>query len=344
MVNSEKKVRNSNIEILRIIAMFLVLLVHADYLSLGEVSFRDFTNNPLDASLRVLFEVITIVCVDTFVMISGWFGISPSLKGFCNFIFQILFFFVGAYVVSCILGLSSISVHGLLNCIVAGQSGWFIKAYMFLYLLAPVLNSFIENASRSTYRNVLVSYFSLLIIYGWLFPGATRYLAEGYSPMLFIGLYLLARYLNLYRPKITQFTFKQDLLSIAGVMTGVFILFITPPILLKIDTLPYMNNRFFSYIAPTNILIASLSVIAFSKLKIQSRVINWVAASSFAAYLLHANQCVNFRYVAFFKSLHAETEPLTYWGITLLLLVIFFLVAVLIDQLRIFLWKMTRKK
>ena len=105
-----------------------------------------------------------------------------------------------------------------------------------------------------------------------------------------------------------------------------------------------MNNRFFSYIAPTNILIAAMAVVAFSKLKIQSRVINWVAASSFAAYLLHANQCVNFRYLAFFKSLHAETEPLAYWGITLLSLLLFFMVAVLIDQLRICLWRMIWKK
>lgn len=238
MEKIEKKVRNSNIEILRIIAMFMVLLVHADYLSLGEVSFYEMASNPKDASLRVLFEIISIACVDTFVMISGWFGIRTSLRGFCNFIFQILFFFVGAYGLSCILGLSSISVQGLINCIVAGPSGWFIKAYMFLYLLAPVLNSFIEKASRSTYRNVLVSYFSLVIIYGWLFPGATRYLAEGYSPMLFIGLYLLARYLNLYKPKITQLSFKQDVSIIFGVMAGVFILFITPP--------HYAKNRYTS--------------------------------------------------------------------------------------------------
>lgn len=36
--------------------------------------------------------------------------------------------------------------------------GWFIKAYLLLYIISPVLNAFVENVSRRTLRNVLVAY------------------------------------------------------------------------------------------------------------------------------------------------------------------------------------------
>lgn len=38
--------RQSNIELLRIISMFLILLVHADFYSLGEPSYIDIISEP----------------------------------------------------------------------------------------------------------------------------------------------------------------------------------------------------------------------------------------------------------------------------------------------------------
>lgn len=65
------KERQSNVELLRIIAMFLILLVHADFYSLGEPSYTDITSESLDTFLRIFFEVISIPAVNIFVMISG---------------------------------------------------------------------------------------------------------------------------------------------------------------------------------------------------------------------------------------------------------------------------------
>ena len=52
------KVRQSNMELLRIIAMFLVLLVHADFFSLGAPSASDCVNAPVESSLKVFFQAI----------------------------------------------------------------------------------------------------------------------------------------------------------------------------------------------------------------------------------------------------------------------------------------------
>ena len=73
--------RFSNIELLRIVAMLLVVFVHANYFSLGWINIDDINNDPINSFVRIILEQICIVCVNVFVLISGWFGIKPSLKG-----------------------------------------------------------------------------------------------------------------------------------------------------------------------------------------------------------------------------------------------------------------------
>lgn len=65
--------RHSGIELLRIVSMFLVLLLHSLYYSLGRPTAEDYVNSGVEMVLRTEFEAISLVCVNVFVMISGWF-------------------------------------------------------------------------------------------------------------------------------------------------------------------------------------------------------------------------------------------------------------------------------
>lgn len=194
-----KKQRDSNIELLRLIAMFLVLIVHADFFSLGAPSHEETLSAPLNAFARYFFESLSIVCVNIFILISGWFSIKPSKKSFCNFIFQCIFFLIGIYVLMLILGLTSLSVKGVAGCLVLLKWNWFIKAYIGLYIISPILNSFVETIDRKTFERTLLSFFVFQTIYAWI-SGAAVFFEDGYSTMSFIGLYLLARYIHIYRP------------------------------------------------------------------------------------------------------------------------------------------------
>jgi len=51
----ETKIRESNFELLRIIAMFMVLVLHADFQALGEPTRADIISSPLTSSLKVFF-------------------------------------------------------------------------------------------------------------------------------------------------------------------------------------------------------------------------------------------------------------------------------------------------
>lgn len=223
------KVRQSNMELLRIIAMFLVLLVHADFFSLGAPSASDCIEDPIDSCLKVFFEAISIACVDIFVCLSGWFGIRPTIKGISNFVFQCLFWLIGLYVVTLILGTSSISIQGLMGCFALTKLNWFIKAYILLYILAPVLNAFVEKASQKDFRNVLIAFFSFEFIYGWIFSGSTQHIQSGYSTISFIGLYLLARYVRLYQPRISLKSKSFYIVSLCIAPICVTAAYITPP-------------------------------------------------------------------------------------------------------------------
>lgn len=207
--------------------MFLVLLVHADFFSIGRPSTIDIQTNLLDSTLRIFFEALSIVCVNVFVLISGWFGIRPSLKGISNFVFQCLFFLIGLYVLSLAIGTSTLSLKGIAGCFAATELNWFIKAYLLLYVLSPVLNAFVEHADQKTFRNVLIGFFIFTCTYGW--TGAANFMMGGYTTLFFIGLYLLARYIKIYQPRFAKFNRFTDLTIYLAVSCLVTVICVTPP-------------------------------------------------------------------------------------------------------------------
>ena len=310
--------------------MFLVLIVHADFFALGAPSHSEIKANLLDSSLRVFFQSLSIACVDIFVFISGWFGIKPKVKGVSAYIFQCLFFLIGIYAVTLIFGWSTLSIPGIRGCFAATSLNWFIKAYLLLYILSPVLNAFVETTSRKQFKVILIAFYLFQFIYGWIFSTATAFIEDGYSTISFIGLYLLARYLHLYRPRLTGYRITTDLLIIVGLVSGVTTLYLLTP---------EIGHRFLRYISPTTLSLAVFAVLAFTKIRISSKFVNWCGASSFAVFLLHTKPNVIWPYTAMCEKLHNTFSPLGYWvGVCVILLLIYVL-ALLLDQIRICLWK-----
>lgn len=321
--------RQSNIELLRILAMFLVLLVHADFFSLGAPDVNEIHNTPIDAFLRILFESISIVCVNVFVLISGWFGIKPSFKGLSNFIYQCLFFLTGLYLFTLCLGVNQLSLQGIAGCFFATKLNWFIKAYLLLYFLSPVLNSFIQNSTRRTFKLVLISFFLFTCTYGWF--GAAAFMCDGYTTLFFIGLYLLARFLRIYSPQWTQyssFTYFAIYFACVTLVTSVSFL------------VPYFGDRevalnLYSYISPTTIVGALSLLLCFTRIKIQNKFINWCGISCFAVFLIHVSPSTLWHFKSMFIYLHDNLSSFAFWTATLAVLSIIFIISVLIDKVRI---------
>ncbi len=330
----KRKQRQSNIELLRIVAMFLVLVVHADFWANGAPSQEECTTEVLPSVTRFVIESLSIVCVDVFVLISGWFGIRPNLQRMSSFLFQCFFFLGGLYIVSLIGGFGRLSGGGILGCFGLLEWNWFIKAYIGLCIFAPVINSYIDSADERKLRKLIIWFYIFQSAYGWIFPAA-KYIESGYSVFSFVGLYLLAQYIRRYQTKRIASTGAWTFLSIylATVIINTIWGYAS-----KRYGLPFGDSVYY-YTNPL-VIIGSVSLLlTFYKLNLQSKIINWIAASSFAVFLFHGAPAMN---LVFFKANcidiynnHSGAMCLLYM---FLFLVTVFAISILLDQLRIALW------
>lgn len=181
----------SNMELLRLVAMLFVLVLHANYWNLGYPGQAKLLGSPLSASVRVALAHLEIVAVNVFVLLSGWFGIRPKWRGLAGLLFQAFFFPVALAGVFLALG-HSVPLRGLLKSFYPGAPYWFVPAYLRRSVCPfPGLNAFAERSSRRLFRLFLLSFFAVELFYGLVVDWG--YFKGGYSAMSFTGLYLLAR-------------------------------------------------------------------------------------------------------------------------------------------------------
>lgn len=292
---------------------------------------------------RFFLQSLSIGCVDIFVLISGYFGIRPKLKGFLNFIFQCLFFLCGIYVIFLLAGYTKFSITGILDCFVLTKHNWFIKSYIFLYILAPLLNAFVEHSSEKELRNTLVSFYIFQTIYGWITSSAL-FFQSGYSTTSFIGLYLLARYVKLYSPNWSKMPRWKDISIFVMMIIGLTLISFILCRFNAYEIFPPLRARVFSYINPLVIASALFLLLYFSKLKIYSTIINKIAVSCFAVFLLHQHACVVplFKYVI--TCIYETCSSLYCLTIISFFLLLVFFFAVLIDKIRLACWNSIWKR
>lgn len=184
--------RQSNFELLRIVSMLLVLAVHANYFSIGSPSATELKTDIIPSVTRVFLQAACLVCVNVFVLISGWFGIRRSVKGGMAYLFQCFFYSAIIYSFFLITGLVSVShVQAFQVFYLYYSGGWFVVAYLGLYILAPILNAYIEKVSLRQLAITVLLFYIFQTIFGCM--GHYNFFNLGYSTLSFIGLYMLAQ-------------------------------------------------------------------------------------------------------------------------------------------------------
>lgn len=198
---SRERVRDSNFELLRIIAMFLIVLHHFSVHGLWAAGGSWVTEIPNHTVVIACLAIGGKVGVDLFVLITGYFMVRQRFRAKSLFRIiaeswfyaMVVLFAIFVYKPDAITG--SVIVQSVTPLVFLN---WFVGVYAALYILIPFLNKLIFSMAHSAYKHLLV----LLFIVFSLIPSI-----EGF-PWLesklgwFIFLYLLGGYIRLFNIKI----------------------------------------------------------------------------------------------------------------------------------------------
>lgn len=335
MKKKESIIRDSNIELLRIIAMFLVLIDHSGYMSINPPTNEEVFSAPMLSFARYCSQSFSSICVNVFVLISGWFSIKAKCSRIVEFLFQCYFICFVAYFVLLAIGITTpMTIGGWMNFIVLGDL-WFVMAFLLLYLMTPMMNMFIDCLTQKQFLYFLLTFLFIQFLNGFVIQ--VSWFDKGMSPLTLMSLYMTGRYMRLYPNRYTTMNKWIDMLvyfvvsywgavfTIASVRHGA------------------EGYRFFSYASPTIIIASVYFFLFFTKFSFKSRLVNWVAASAFAVYVLNCEGHFWSLYLSTNHSWWMNGSPSVYLIKTLLFDVVVFIVAVMLDKIRIIVWQRVKR-
>ena len=321
--------------------MLFIMALHLNRENVGFPSESVFVERPVCAFLWSWLRTINLTGVDIFVLISGYFAIRPRVNSVASLFFQGLFFSVGMYAFWLLTKQTTFSPGEFSMHLKPMKIYWFFGSYVWLMLLAPVLNRYVESAGKREFALSLAVFFFFICGMEWCMR-ASNELQQGYSTLFFVGLYLLGRYVRIHGGSWCELSLWYDLLIFfSATLLSALIAFVCyGGIGYTLMSGDGVLLRVVIYTSPLCIVAALSLVLFFIKLKIgHIRWINWLAASSFSVYLLHEEYITRDHYMKVLPYIGKHYSGIT-WGLVMVgFLLVLYVVVTLVDQLRQYLWK-----
>jgi len=319
------KVRESNIELLRIILMIMIITHHVIVHSLGLNYEQSLTQHDLSIYYKIFVNSFVVLGVNTFVFISGYYGMKFKIKAVISFTLQAVFYSVGIYLFFLILNHNRFEIKVfLLNFIpISKYTWWFLSLFLGLYFISPILNKgfdLLEHRSKIITLAGLV-YFDSFSSFWW-HSGLS---SDGYSIFHFIVLYLIARYLSVIVPKIYKPLFY--------LVLSTFILVIIASLLLYNGNISRLSI-IFSYNNPILIFSSIMLFYAFKNIKIQSKFINTVSGLVFGIYLLHDHESVRYLISKYISKAQTNYFGFKFFIYILSAIILIFTISAFIEYIR----------
>lgn len=284
--------RSSNIELLRIVAMFMVVLGHY-YVKGG------FPDDNLINANKLLMQFLgswSKIAVDIFVIISGYFLVTQNFKWTkvvkffsCTYFWSLATLCFGLFILN--LDIDKSLIMKAVNPFT--PLNWFARAYLLLYIIFPLLNKLIKYIGK-TKLTILIG---ILTTVFYIIPTIKGSSLGGYlnSLFMFINMYFVGSYLRLYKNNKLEKAIKYW----GGISTIIFYS--------SIILFDYMGRYDSYYIAKENVMIfafvgcnifglimATAIFVIFKNWKISyNKVINSIASTTFAVYLIHDNGVIS---------------------------------------------------
>lgn len=323
-----KTERNSIFELIRIIAMFMIVIYHLIMFFVSPY----YSTESLYKGIQIPLHIGVIL----FVFISGYWGIKCTMKGLIKLITMVAIYFLPIALLTDIYMGGEIKTI-IKDCLFISHSPyWFIRTYLCLYLFSPVLNYYLENITAKK-RNVLIGVLCFISIYIGTTQGDPT-LSEGKNLANFSLLYILGNTLHEYEENWKKLSNKFLIplyISLNFLLVATYCMFDGD----FIRRIIWIMS--FEYCSPILIVNALLFFIIIAKHQLHSKWINYIASSMFAVYLIHCQPFIEQHIIRSIMEyiLSTTNNPLLVFLYCIVFTVLIMFISILIDKGLTPVWK-----
>ncbi len=292
-----EKTRNSSIELLKIIAIVLIIISHA--VPYGNFSnydaYIDLNHASADGNVVILAILRNLGSVGNciFIICSSWFLLNSNKVNKKKILKLIIDSFIISITILLLIFIFSdynVSLTEIIKSFfpITFNVNWFLTCYLLFYMIHPWLNTIIEKMDQ---RKLLMTNCILLFLYS-IMNTLKADLFYFNSLIGFIVIYFLMAYIKKYLNKISHNRKVNIILCILALIALIGAIVFINFIGLRIDVfnnkLQIMNN----FTNPLIIIISFTLFNIFKQKEFYNKAINYFSSLSLLIYLIHGNQFV----------------------------------------------------
>lgn len=289
--------RNLGLEWLRICSMFMIILLHSiDHSGLYEM----LEEGTLLYAYEQFIYALVQVCVNCFVLISGYFLVQSQfkLRKLISLWIEVVFYSLVIKLIMMAAGEIPFSIASLISCFVPILTGryWFVTIYFGMYLMFPFYNIAIKAMNERQHKSLVALLIVLFSGISSIYPSFKGMNSGGaWGLAWFSVLYFIAAYIRLYYvPNKNKKSSLVLFFAISFIMT--FALVVAQR--MQIDVLINMVKNWWKY---DSIPVVIMSIALFiSFINMRNKELNWrgnqlivkISSTTFGVYLIHSHASV----------------------------------------------------
>ena len=348
------KVRDSGVELLRIILMLQVIYLHVS--AYGKYAIINIGMGGTHELVYLLHQTLSRCAVYVYIIISGYFSVTskatmktiwPKAKTIYS---SAIFYSLAITFLLLVTGLANVGKFDIVKSFLplTSRTWYFISAYLLVFILSPVVNTALTRLSKEDYRILLVVLFFLFSIWQ---------IAANYEPVNqiisvnsvieatkgrglygFLFMYIIGGYIRLHVKQAIKPQWKYLALYFGLAILDVVLVYVVRgvPLLEYYGKIVNINN------APVAIIQGVCLFMFFRTVHFKSNFINKVSSHNLGVYMIHEHWLM--RKVIWDKLFVVTQSPAFYASPIFLvkiygIIFVIYITGILIDMCRAFIFK-----
>lgn len=297
--NIDRQTRDSGIELLKIFAIFVIVINHTVQSLTNEaynipnngfvIDISRATTN-IQCILLQIFRHFGVLGNSVFFICSAWFLLKSKNWNKKKWLFMVIEIWVVSiviFIITYIILHGNISIGIIISSLFPTTFGnnWYMTCYLLFYPIHPILNSIVNMMNqRQLFRSTLVMVFLYVFMNfincSWFFSSAI---------ILWITIYFAITYMQKYLMSFVDNIRENIILFIIGVIGFIGIILITDICGLYSQVL---SDKVMRWVNNCNPFLLAMSIAMFNiarNIHFKNRFINYISKLSLLIYIIHEN-------------------------------------------------------